>query len=156
MATSETIPNLGKRGLAPAIRKTKLRYPELSHAQIAKRVGCRANNVSAVRGKFLGTRSVEDLRDFQDNQADVLDTIQHNLLESLTPAKIAKASALQVATAYGILRDKAALLRGQATGINVIALLDVVEAIKQRAPNPQAIRAQCANDSLMSADKLSH
>ena len=75
--------------------------------------------------------SVEDLRDFQQNQADILDTLKANLLESITPSKIAKASALQIATAYGIMYDKAALLRGQATGINVVALLDVVKAIKE-------------------------
>ena len=122
-----------------------MRYPEMSHAQIAKRVGCRPNNVSAVLRKFLGKRTVEDLRDFQSNQADILDTLKANLLESITPSKIAKASALQIATAYGIMYDKAALLRGQATGINVVALLDVVKAIKEselhRLPAARVVEA---------------
>ena len=147
-----------KKGTAPTIRKLKMRYPEMSHAQIAKRVGCRPNNVSAVLRKFLGKRTVEDLRDFQSNQADILDTLKANLLESITPSKIAKASALQIATAYGIMYDKAALLRGQATGINVVALLDVVKAIKEselhRLPAArvvQAVPASCPPNSSAAA-----
>jgi predicted transcriptional regulator len=137
-----------KKGTAPAIRKMATRYPELSHSAIAKRVGCTDSNVSAVLQRFLGDRSVEDLREFQENQADVLDTIKARLLESITQSKIDKSSALQVATAYGILYDKAALLRGQATGINVIALLDVAKMIRDKhigdANNPQTIRMSSA------------
>ena len=120
-----------KRGLAPTIRKLSINNPELTHSEIARKVGCRPSNVTGVLKAFLGKRSEDDLRDFQANQADILDTVKHRLLESITPSKIAKASALQIATAYGIMYDKAALLRGQATGINVVALLDVVKAIKE-------------------------
>jgi hypothetical protein len=44
----------------------------------------------------------------------------------------ARLSAPALVTSVAIVEDKARLVRGQATGINVTALLDVVEAIRAR------------------------
>lgn len=125
--------NTAKTGVAPKIRKLKLRHPELSHSDIAKRVGCRPSNVTAVLKTFLGKTSKEDLADFQASKADVYDAIQHRLLQSLTPSKIAKAPAVSLITGAAILEDKARLVRGLATGINVNVLLDVVEAMRAKS-----------------------
>ncbi len=121
-----------KRGLAPHIRATKLRYPELSDAQIAKRFGCSASNVSEVLGRFLGKHSVEELRDFQGNKADIFDAIQHRTLASITDSDIAKASYLQRVTGAAILEDKIRLMRGQPTSLHVHALIDVLKEIRSR------------------------
>ena len=60
-------------------------------------------------------------------------------------------------TAFGILHDKSQVLRGQATGINMIQLVDLVEAIKlkdsQSALNPRTIRATIDDVSPLRADK---
>jgi len=128
----------GKRGLAPAIRKLSLDYPEMTPSDIARTVGCTRQNVSCVLDTFLAGTSPETLRDFQDNKADVYDALQHRLLSSLTQEKIDKSKPMEIITGAAILEDKARLVRGQATGINVSVLLDVVEALKNR-PTSAAI-----------------
>ena len=82
--------------------------------------------------QFLRDATESDLRDYQANKADVFDALGLQLLQSLTPSKLEKASALQAVTAAAILQDKTQVLRGQATSINVTVLMDVVEAIRAR------------------------
>jgi hypothetical protein len=127
---SVSVPPKGAR--AALIRRTKLRYPELSESQIARHVGCSPSNVHQVLKSFLVDRSEAELRNFQANKADIYDAVQLRALGSVTNVKLRKASATSLITAAAILQDKASLLRGQATGINVVALLDVVEAINSR------------------------
>ena len=115
---------------AAAIRRTKLRYPELSEGQIAKRVGCDPANVHRVLKRFLGDHSIEELREFQESKADVFDAIQMRSLKSITDIDIAKAPLLPRITGAAILEDKARTIRGQATQINVNVLLDAVQAIR--------------------------
>ena|SRR5277367_376131 len=118
-------------GAAPKIRKMKLRYPELSEAQIAKRVGCHPTNVHRVLKQFLGKNSNEEqLKDYQESKADVYDALQMRYLKSITDAKINKTSVVALTTGAAILEDKARNIRGQATQINVTVLLDAVQAIK--------------------------
>lgn len=138
-----------KTGVASRIRKLKLRHPELTAGEIAKAVGCSANNVYGVLDTFLGEKSEPQLRQFQENKADIYDALQHRLLLSLTSDKITKAKPMEIITGAAILEDKARLVRGQATGINVSVLLDVVDALRSRPsqvvdstsnqviPNPQ-------------------
>lgn len=90
----------GESGAAPPkgvraalVRKTKLRYPELSEAQIAKRVGCSPSNVHQVLATFLANRTESELRDFQANKADIYDAVQLRALASVTPDKLRKSSA---------------------------------------------------------------
>ena len=120
-----------KRGLAPLIRATKLRYPELSEAEIAKRVGCSPSNVHQVLSAFLHGHSEQELRDFQANKADVYDAVQMRALASVTQDKLRKSSAGSLVTVAAILEDKARLIRGQATSINVQALVEVLDLIRQ-------------------------
>jgi AraC-like DNA-binding protein len=125
--------NTGRnKGTAPAIRRLKERYPEMSEAKIAKRVGCSPSNVHYVLSAYLGDKTHEELRGYQDNRADIFDAIGARALSSITDVKLAKASPAELTTVMGILYDKARLERGQATGINVSVLLDVAEAIRAR------------------------
>jgi len=140
MADTAVKRNTAKTGAAPRIRKLKLRHPELSHADIAKRVGCAPSNVTSVLKTFMGKGTDDQLRSFQESKADIYDVLQHKLLQSLTTSKIAKAKPMEIITGAAILEDKARLVRGLATGINVNVLMDVVQAIRDRpAGNPRGI-----------------
>jgi len=121
-----------KTGAAPKIRALHSRYPDLSNAAIAKRVGCSNENVRITLASFLDDKSLEDLRDFQETKADVFDSLQLRMLASITKEKIDKTRPVEAITAAAILEDKARLVRGQATNINATILLDVVEALKNR------------------------
>jgi hypothetical protein len=121
-----------KRGLAPLIRSTKTRYPELSEAQIAKRVDCTPQNVSQVLAAFLSERTTDELQDFQGSKADIYDTLQYRALASITQDKLDNSSAMQLVTVAAILEDKGRLVRGQPTSLHVTALIDVLKAIRSR------------------------
>lgn len=136
MAAEQIIPGR-KRGLAPTIRKIAVQYPELTHSEIARTVGCDPSNVTCVLKTFLGNTSPEQLADFQQNKADIYDAMQHRLLASLTDDKINKSKVMEAVTAAAILEDKARLVRGQATGINVSVLLDVAESIRAMRDQPK-------------------
>ena len=122
-------------GAAPRIRKLKMRYPEMSEGQIAKRVGCDPANVHRVLKRFMGDNAGISLNEYQEHKADIFDTLQQRIHLSITDADIAKAPLMARVTAAAILEDKARTIRGQATGINVNVLLDVVDAIRNK-PNP--------------------
>lgn len=121
-----------RTGAADRVIDLHLRKPNMSKAAIARRVGCSPGNVDYVLKRYLTTETVENLRAFQDNQADALDAIAMRSMTSITPKKLAKANAVQLMTTAAIAIDKARLIRGQATGINVNVLLDVVEAIRAK------------------------
>ena len=95
----------------------------------------------------MGHTTADDLQGFQAHKADIYDALQHRLL-STVPSKIAKAPLMAVVTSAAILEDKARLVRGQATGINVSVLLDVAEAIRQRRRNPQVIDSTSTKDDV--------
>jgi hypothetical protein len=120
------------KGTAAMIRKTYMQYPELSHSEIARRVGCVPQNVDDVLGRFLGNKKIEELRGFQNNKADIYDALQLRHLESVTGDKLDKSSASALIMNAAILEDKARLVRGQATGINVSVLMDVAELIRRK------------------------
>jgi hypothetical protein len=123
--------NTANTGAAPAIRRTKLRYPELSNAQIAKRVGTDPANVHRVLKRFLGDHSEQELKDFQENKAEIFDAIQLRTLMSINDADIAKAPLLPRITGAAILEDKARTIRGQATQINVSVLVDAARMLRE-------------------------
>jgi len=115
---------------AAMIRRLKTSYPELTAGSIARKVGCSPQNVNRVLKRFLA-HSEEDLREFQQNTADIYDATKQRFLESITPEKLEKLPATSAVIAAGILHDKAALMRGQATGINVQVLLDVASMLRR-------------------------
>ena len=128
----ETKPRSTKKGLAPRIRQLSIDHPELNRSQIARVVGCTSQNVSCVLDNFLGENNPKHLADFQSSKAECYDALQLRILASLSESDIAKAPLVARVTSAAILQDKAQVLRGQATAINVVALLDVVEMFKAR------------------------
>ena len=117
---------------AALIRKTHMRYPELSQSDIAERVGCTPQNVSQVLSAFLVDRSYDDLEEYRNNKAECFEALQYRTLASITNDDIDKAPLMARITGAAILQDKIALMRGQPTNISVTALLDVAEAIRAR------------------------
>ena len=134
MEDTTEIQNLstGPKGLAPLIRSERLRFPELSESEIARRVGCSPSNVHRVIKRFMGEQQHDDtLEDYQHSKADIYDAMQRRFLGSINDSDIAKAPLIARVTASAILEDKARTIRGQATSINVTALLDLVSAAKE-------------------------
>jgi len=123
------VPPKGVR--AALIRKTKLRYPELSDSQIARHVGCSRSNVHQVLKSFLVDRSEAELRDFQANKADIYDAVQLRALACVTQEKLRKSSAGSLVTIAAILEDKARLMNGQPTSFHVTALVDLVGMLRR-------------------------
>jgi len=70
---------------------------------------------------------------FRANNADIYDRAQVRALRSITKARLPKSARhSRLVTVAAILEDKARLIRGQATSINVQALLEVAELIRRR------------------------
>eukprot|EP00697_Spironema_sp_BW2_P006527 gnl/Spiro4/1982_TR945_c0_g1_i1.p6 gnl/Spiro4/1982_TR945_c0_g1~~gnl/Spiro4/1982_TR945_c0_g1_i1.p6 ORF type:complete len:140 (-),score=13.54 gnl/Spiro4/1982_TR945_c0_g1_i1:182-601(-) len=113
------------------IRAEKRKRPYLKNSEIARKVGCDPALVHRVLKDFLGPSSVEDLKEFQTNKADIFDAMQLRIHKSINDADIAKAPLLARVTAGAILEDKARTIRGQATQVNVTLLLDAVSAIRE-------------------------
>jgi hypothetical protein len=125
--------NSGPKGVAEEIRRLHLKYPEMSQADIARRVDCHPTNVYRVIQRFMGDNSSEsDLREYQENKADIFDALQRRILGSITDSDIVKAPLMARVTASAILEDKARVIRGQATGINVTVIHDAIAAIRER------------------------
>jgi hypothetical protein len=115
---------------APLVRRIATSYPELTTAAVARRVGVSPQYAGRVLKRFYA-HTQQDLRVYQENKADIYDATAQRFIESVTPEKLAKTPATSAIIAVGILHDKAALLRGQATGINVSVLLDVASMIRR-------------------------
>lgn len=75
---------------------------------------------------------IEQVRDEQQELVELYRQKARDCVAAIDDEKIAKASALQLATSSGILLDKSLLLSGQPTSINVVALMDVLDVIQQR------------------------
>ena len=141
--------NSANTGAAPAIRKAKLQYPELTNSQIAKRVGCDPSNVTRVLARFLGNNNTtQDLQDYKEQKGDIWDSLAMKAVMSIDDAKLETATAVQLATVAGIAFDKSQLTRGLATQVNVSVLLDLRDAIRDMRDRPavQVIDNE-ANDS---------
>jgi hypothetical protein len=116
---------------AMLIRRTKLKYPEMSESAIARKVGCAPSNVHRVLKLYLSDYSQRDLEDYHQNRANILDSLQLRILRSITDEDIRKASLKDRMIAFGIAYDKARLENGQATSINMNVILDAVNAARE-------------------------
>jgi hypothetical protein len=90
--------------------------------------------------KFLNKPEVRQQVGVQREElAGMFDDVAHRTLAGVTQKDIEKANLMQKLTSAGIAVDKAAMLRGQPTvGINVVALLDVAELIREQMRLPHA------------------
>lgn len=120
------------RNMAAAIRKFKAKYPELAPVEIARMLGCSRQNVSDVLRRFLDGHTLEEIKTFGEQKAEIYDALQLRIVESIDKEDIKKSQLYPRVIAAGILEDKARTIRGQATGINVAVLVDLVEAIKAK------------------------
>jgi hypothetical protein len=130
------IVKMRKGDKAALIRKTKLRYPELSGADISRRVGCDQAHVHRVLREFLGDHTKEDLHEYQQNKADVFDALTMRAVMSITDDKLGKSSAPALMMVAGTAFDKSQLVRGLATQVNVSVLLDLVDAARDMRDRP--------------------
>ena len=112
------------RPSSATLNSLKLGSPSASAAVLAMSTKCLS--------VFLHGHSEQELRDFQANKADIYDVVQMRALASVTQEKLRKSSAGSLVTVAAILEDKARLTRGQATSINVQALVEVLDLIRQR------------------------
>lgn len=121
-----------RKGTAPAVRRLKAKFPEMSERAIASKVGCSPSNVHHILRRYHSATSEASVRDFQENKALIVDQLAHRVASSITDAKLKKMSASQAFVGLGILIDKSQLLNGLATTINVSVLLDVAQAMRDR------------------------
>jgi len=112
------------------IRRLHMKYPELGTTALAKRVGCTQQTAWTVLKRFLSDRTEEDLKDYQRHKADVFDSVSMRALESITDAKLRKASAASLMMVAGTATDKAQILSGLPTGMEVHVLLDMAAMIR--------------------------
>lgn len=99
----------------------------LSQNKIAQTVGRSRHMVKNVLAEPEIQRAVKDER---QELAELYRGKARDVVASISDADIGKASLQQKAISSGILLDKSLLLAGEPTGITMLALLDVVEAIK--------------------------
>ena len=101
----------------------------LSHAEIAKMVGCHPSNV----GARLAEEELETLDNFRDNKDSVMESIQRKALKNIGDAEIKRLNPLQRITAAAILQDKIQVIRGLSSEIidHRVLTLDLNKAIEQ-------------------------
>src|SRR5271157_3957197 len=108
---------------------TTLAAAGYSQNRISKTIGKGRNMVK----RHLETpEAIAQVRDERTELVELYRQKARDCVAAIDDEKIAKSSALQLATASGICLDKSLLLSGQPTSINVVALMDVLDLIQQR------------------------
>ena len=100
-----------------------------SQNKIAKQVG---RSRTAVKNALAEPEIKKAVIDEKAELAELYRSKARAVVTSISETDIGKASLQQKAISSGILLDKSLLLAGEPTGITMLALLDVVEAIKAR------------------------
>jgi hypothetical protein len=121
---------------AQQVRVLKMRYPELGPSALAKRVGVTPQSASDALKPFLSNASEEKLRSFQLNRSDAWDAIGMRSLESVTEAKLRKASASSLATIAAIAEDKRRAILGIPQQVEVHTLVEVLAVVRGDSEKP--------------------
>src|SRR5271157_4691822 len=100
-----------------------------SQNKIAKTIG-RSRN--AVKHYLDKPEAIAIVRDERQELVEIYREKARDCVVAIDDEKIAKSSALQLATASGICLDKSLLLSGQPTSINVVVLMELLDLIQQR------------------------
>lgn len=116
--------NTAKNVPFETLLELKRKHPKLSVRHLGKLVGISGQAVSSMfmrHGIDWDSGVPAAIEDFKAHRADILAYKQIQTLAALTPAKMQKASARDLAIVAGTLYDKERLERGQST-VNVAAL----------------------------------
>ena len=103
------------------------RKKKLSCAEIGVLLGCDKSNISRRLQPYQD--DIDNLDLYKTHRADIIALTGRQILKHLTPDRLEKASAYQLAGMYGILYDKERLERGQSTA-NIHSIHDDIAAIK--------------------------
>ncbi len=124
---SKILANTYHKGISTA-RILELRKKGLTYAEIGAIVGCTKETVFYHIGKLRD--SIDNLKAFKENRADLLSIQQDRLINSLTDADIQKSSAYQKVGMFSLLYDKERLERDKSTSniANVYSTLDTQHA----------------------------
>lgn len=115
------------------------RSKNLSHAEIAKLIGCAPSNVTQ-RLQVVALESLENFRQYKDV---ALEHTQREILRKLSDKDIASMSGLQKITGVAILEDKIRTIRGQATQITDHRVISArLEEIHAKIAKVEATEAQ--------------
>jgi len=90
-----------------------MRFKKMTQAQIAEKTGLSQQTIS----RRLSECKLDGLEDFKNYRADVFSHKQRELLDALTPEKIASMSGRDLIISLGVLYDKERLERNKATHI---------------------------------------
>lgn len=93
-----------------AICATAANNPNLNHGQLAAIAGTERSTITRVLQRYDIHR--EKVEEFKSHRADIFAGIQEQIIKTLTPAEIKKATLMQRMAAVGILYDKERLERG--------------------------------------------
>src|SRR5271157_985193 len=110
-------------------KATTLAAAGWSQERIAKATG-RSRN--AVKHYLDKPEAIAIVRDERQELVEIYREKARDCVVAIDDEKIAKSSALQLATASGICLDKSLLLSGQPTSINVVVLMELLDLIQQR------------------------
>ena len=100
-----------------------------SQTKISKTIG---RSRSAVKRYLEKPEAIAIVRDERAELGELYRQKARACVVAIDDEKINKSSALQLATAAGICTDKALLLAGEPTSMNVVALMEVLHVIRHR------------------------
>jgi hypothetical protein len=94
--------------------------------------------------------AIAEVQSIKADLADLYESLNRQVLESVTEKDLQSASLLQKATTSGIFTNKMRLLRSESTSnINVRLLIDVLQALRDRDEAPEY-------DSLFAPPEIRH
>lgn len=131
--------------LAQTIHKAIVNNPGISAPQLAESVGVARTTATAYLAKW--GKNQADIDVFVQNRNAIVKSKQEEILRALTPDKMEKASAKDLAVSYGILLDKDRLESGE-SGNTVNNWLMIV----QQSQIPVTNREQHVNSDPITVD----
>lgn len=123
--------------MIPIERLIQLKDKNLTDQEVATILGCDRSNVS--RRLAEHAPRLQRIDNHKKYRADILTSIQADVLESITPDNIKDCTLPQKTVAYGILVDKERLFRGEST-----SNLSIASVIETQTANMDAISSTIA------------
>jgi len=108
---------------------------------------------AAIKRHLDTPEAIEQVREERTELVELYRQKARDCVAAIDDEKIARASALQLATSSGILLDKSLLLSGQPTSINVVALVDVLDVLRAQRDAEDERQWQEARALLLAENK---